>query len=187
MSEARSSAEHFGFRTCGVDVTIYEFVRILDAHLLDVGSHVVIDDFVFIDAGTGSSIGSHVHIASFASLSGGGQFDVGDFAGVATGCRLLSGSDRFDGSGLTGPTIPPRWRSVERTFVRIGRHAVLGANVVVHPGITIGDGAIVGSGSVVTRDVPEWTISIGAPAAPVRERKRELILRYEAELLAKES
>lgn len=181
------SGDRFAFRSCGEDVTVYEWVRILDPELIDVGSHVIVDDFVFIDGSGGISIGSHVHIASFASLVGGGRIVVGDFAGIAGGSRLVSGSDRFDGSGLTGPTIPDRWRSVERTQIEVGRHAVLGTNVVVHPGVTIGEGTIVGSSSLVTRDLPPWTICVGTPAEPVSERPREKMLEYERELLDHES
>ena len=32
------------------------------------GSHVVIDDFVFVDGSGGLEIGSHVHVAAYASL-----------------------------------------------------------------------------------------------------------------------
>jgi galactoside O-acetyltransferase len=176
------TADRFAFRRVGRDVTIYEWVRILEAERIDVGSHVVIDDFVFIDGSGGVSIGSHVHIASFASIVGGGEVALEDFVGIAGGSRLVSGSDRFDGSGLTGPTIPARWRSVERSHIRIGRHAVLGTNVVVHPGVTIGEGAIVGSNSLVTGDLPPWMICVGTPARPVRERPRDTILASEAEL-----
>jgi galactoside O-acetyltransferase len=124
-----------------------------------------------------------VHVASFASLTGGGRITLEDFVGISSGSRLVSGSDLFDGSGLTGPTIPERWRAVERTHIRVGRHAVLGTNVVVHPGVTVGAGAIVGSNSLVTHDLPPWTICFGTPAKPVRERPRDTILEYEQALL----
>lgn len=172
----------FPFAACGEDVTIFEWVRLLGAERTTVGSHIVIDDFVFFDGRGGATIGDHVHIAGFVSVAGAGEVVLGDFVGLAAGTRLVTGTDRFDGSGLTGPTVPARWRSVERGFVRIGRHAVLGTNVVVHPNVTIGEGAIVGSGSVVTRDLPPWQICVGTPARPVKERPRETILGFEREL-----
>jgi galactoside O-acetyltransferase len=181
------SGARFAFGACGDDVTIYEWVRIVDPERIMVGSHVVIDDFVFIDGSGGVEIGSHVHVAAYASLMGGGRIVLGDFAGISAGTRLVSGSDRFDGSGLTGPTIPDRWRSVERACINIGRHAVLGTNVVVHQNVTIGDGAIVGSNSLVLADIEPWTIAVGSPARPIRERPRELMLAWERELLEHEA
>ena len=53
----------FGFRACGDDVVIYEWVRVIDPGRITVGSHVIVDDFVFIDGGQSLTIGSHVHIA----------------------------------------------------------------------------------------------------------------------------
>jgi galactoside O-acetyltransferase len=174
----------FAFRASGDDVTIHELVRILDAELISVGSHVIVDDFVFIDGGGGVEIGSHVHIASFVSIVGGGRATIADFAGLATGARLVTGTDEFDGRGLTGPTIPDRWRAVRRDEVRVGRHAVVGANAVVLPGVTVGEGAIVGAGSVVVRDLEPWTVCVGAPAVPVKERLRDTIVAFEREVLA---
>lgn len=176
----------FGFRACGCDVRIYEWVRILDPKRISVGSYVVVDDFVFLDGGESLSIGSHVHIASYVGIIGGGTVVLEDFVGLASGTRLVSGTDIMDGSGLTGPTIPRCWRAVERGTIRIGRHAVLGTNVVVHPNVTIGEGTIVGSQSLVTKDLPPWSICVGAPARVVRPRPRETIVSYEQALLAAE-
>ena len=52
--------------------------------------------------------------------------------------------------------------------VRIKRGAWIGQNVVVCPGVTIGIGAVVGANSVVTRDIPDFAIAVGAPAKVVK-------------------
>jgi galactoside O-acetyltransferase len=179
-------ASRFALRSCGEDVTIYDWVRIIRAEHVSIGSHVIVDDFVFLDGGRGLSIGSHVHIASFCSLIGGGEITLGDFSGIAAGARIVSGTDLADGSGLIGPTIPGELRAVKRSFVNIGRHAFVGTNVVVHPGVTIGEGAVIGSNSLVTRDVAPWTVSIGTPARPIRDRRPDRILALEAQLLERE-
>src|SRR4051812_18005666 len=87
----------FGFRSCGDDVRIYEWVRVLDPERIDVGAHVIVDDFVFLDGGESLSIGSHVHIASYVGIVGGGTVVLEDFVGLATGTRLVSGTDIMDG------------------------------------------------------------------------------------------
>jgi acetyltransferase-like isoleucine patch superfamily enzyme len=175
----------FPFRACGDDVTIYELVRVLDPETIDVGNHVIVDDFVFLAGGLSTTIGSWVHIASFVSISGGGELVVDDFAGIATGTRIVTGTDLMDGSGLTGPTIPGDLRSVRRGSIHIGRHAVIGANAVVLPDVTIGEGAIVGAGAVVTKSLEPWTINVGQPARAVRDRPSAEVLAREATLRAR--
>jgi len=167
-------------------VTIYEWVRVIDPGSIAIGSHVIVDDFVFLDGGKSMTIGSHVHIASHAGIVGGGTVVLEDFAGLAPGVRLVSGTEIMDGSGLTNPTIPEPFRAVRRGTIRIGRHALLGTNVVVHPDVTIGEGTIVGSQSLVTRDLPPWSICHGIPARVVRSRPRDAIDECERRLLAAE-
>jgi galactoside O-acetyltransferase len=174
----------FAFAACGDDVTIYEWVRVLAPERIECGNHVIVDDFVFIDGKGGVRIGSYIHIAGFSSLIGGGRLELGDFCGLSAGCRIVSGTEVIDGSGLTGPPIPPPLRTIYRGYVTIGEHAFLGTNVVVHPDVTIGEGAVVGSGSLVTRDVEPWTVNVGTPARAIKERPRETVLRLAAELRA---
>lgn len=55
--------------------------------------------------------------------------------------------------------------------IRIGRGVHVGMGSIIMPGVTIGDGAIIGAGAVVTKDIPAWTIAVGAPAKVIREVK----------------
>jgi galactoside O-acetyltransferase len=165
---------------------VYELVRILDAEKVTIGSNCVIDDFVMLQGGTGLTLGDHVHVASFASVTGGGSAVVGSFCGIASGARVLTGSDLFDGSGLTGPTVPLETRAVERSQVTMEDHAVIGANSVIHPGVRIGEGAIVGSGGIVLGDIEPWTINVGVPCRPVRTRPSERILELARKLEERE-
>jgi len=171
-----------GLARVGVDVRIYELTRLTEPERIGVGDHVLVDDFVFLQGGTGLTIGSYVHIASFASVTGGGSATLGDFCGIASGARILTGSDRFDGSGLIGPTVPPEYRSVERSQTTIGAHAFVGANAVALPGVQIGEGAIVGGCSLVRENLAPWTINVGVPTRVVGERRSEVILAHAAAL-----
>lgn len=60
--------------------------------------------------------------------------------------------------------------------VRIKRGAWLGQNVVVCPGVTIGEGAAIGANSVVTHDIPEFCVAVGAPARVVKTIDRSKLL-----------
>lgn len=60
--------------------------------------------------------------------------------------------------------------------VHIGKNCWLGAGVIVLPGVTIGDNVVVGAGSVVTHDLPDNVVAVGAPCRvlrPVGEKDRK--------------
>ena len=160
----------------GRNVTIFPLAKIIDPGAITVGSNVIIDDFVFIGRHEEMIIGNHVHVASHVSITGGGRCFLADFCGLSSGTRLLTGTDDFAGAALTGPTIPAEFRCVQRGWVEVGAHAVIGANAVVLPNVRIGEGAAVGAGSVVTRDLEPWTIYAGVPARPLKSRPRDAIL-----------
>jgi len=61
--------------------------------------------------------------------------------------------------------------SSSRLITTIGDDVWIGQNVIVMPGIKIGSSAIIGAGSVVTKDLPDWAIAVGAPARIIRYRK----------------
>ena len=170
------------FMRQGVSVTIYPGARVLGRERIAIGSHVVIDDFVFIGTHAELVLGSYVHVASHASITGGGTCVIGDFSGISSGARLLTGTDDFAGAGMTGPTIPDEFRAVERGTLTIESHVVVGANAVVLPNVTIGEGAVVGAGSVVTESLAPWFVYVGAPARAVKPRRRDLILAEERAL-----
>jgi galactoside O-acetyltransferase len=164
-------------------VLIFPWVRVTQPEAITLGSDVIVDDFVFLQGGQGLEIGSFVHVASFTGITGGGRGQVGDFATLSSGVRLLTGTDVPDGSGLVNSAVPAEHRSVQRSFARVADHAFVGANAVVHAGVTVGEGAVIGSGSVVTRDVEPWTINVGSPCRPIKERPREKVLELASRLL----
>jgi phosphonate metabolism protein (transferase hexapeptide repeat family) len=72
----------------------------------------------------------------------------------------------FDGAGDEADFFA--WR--RNHYVTIGHDVWIGHGAIVLPGRTIGTGAVVGAGSVVTKDVPDYTIVVGNPARPIRQR-----------------
>lgn len=173
------------FKKIGNNAKICPLAKILNPEVISIGNNVIIDDFVFLMGGKETKIGNYVHIASFCSITGGGEFIMEDFSGLSSGCRIFTGTEDFSGSSLTNPTIPSEFRNVIRSFVIIKKHAILGANVIVHPGVTIGEGAAIGSNSLVLKDVEPWTINMGSPVRVLRKRPKEKIIEMEAKLYEK--
>lgn len=177
-----NAAYRIGFARVGADVAVWEKARIVSPERVTVGDSVIIDDFVLIMGGEETAIGSFVHIAAFSSLVGGGRLVMEDFSGLSGGVRIYTGNEDYLGGCLTNPAVPAPYRRPTRGTVRIGRHAIIGANAVVLPDVCIGEGAVVGACSLVTRDCEPWTIYAGSPAKPLRERPRDTILALEREL-----
>jgi acetyltransferase-like isoleucine patch superfamily enzyme len=90
---------------------------------------------------------------------------IGDRVAMAPRVMLVTSSDP-NWSRLAQVVEPIRGRIV------IEQDAWIGAGTIILPNVTIGEGAIVGSGSVVTRDVPPWTVTAGAPARVLRAGPR---------------
>ena len=168
----------------GYNVNIWPMAKIISPETVSIGHDVIIDDFVFLMGGKRTDIGNYVHIASFVSITGGGEFDMGDFSGLSSGVRVFTGHEDYKGSKLTNPTVPEPYRHAHRTFVKIGKHAVVGANTVILAGVTIGEGAAIGAGSVVLKDCKPWTVYAGVPAKEISKREKETILKLEKALLS---
>ena len=58
----------------------------------------------------------------------------------------------------------------------IGDNCWIGANCVITKGVTIGNGAIIGAGSIVTKDIPPYTIAVGAPARVMKNRELKSLI-----------
>lgn len=173
------------FRRQGIDVTIWPQAKVAQRENIELGSHVIIDDFAFVVGGRSTRIGDHVHIASHCSLTGGGELVLEEFSGLSSGVRIYTGNEDYKGGCLTNPTVPAPFRQAVRSFVRIGRHAIIGANAVILPGVTIGEGAAIGACSLVRRDCEPWTIYAGVPARPIGRRPGAEILAREEALRAR--
>lgn len=185
-SAAAGHAESIGFAFHGSDVVVWPLAKIVRPGAIRVGSHVIIDDFVFLDGGAGTRIGDFVHVAVGAVICGGGELEVGDFSNIASGARVYTGTDDVL-DGLVGPTIPAEFRSVARVRTKIGRHVQVLANAIVHASVTLPIGVVIAPGAVVTWKaaamMSPWTVYGGAPATRVLgHRPGDSILDDEARL-----
>ncbi len=170
-------------REAGNHAKVYRGCRLVRPELISLGEYSQIDELVHIFAGKGVTIGRHCHMAFGSSISGGGTCEIGDFASLAAGVRLITGTELAQGGGLTNPTVPPEFRSVSRSFVRIGAHALIYTNALILPGVTIGEGAVVGAGSIVHHDLNPWAIYTGNPLVKIGVRDPQPLLEKAKQLL----
>jgi len=83
---------------------------------------------------------------------------------------------------MTGSGVPFPYRVPSRSYIRIKKHAIVGAEAVILPEVTVGEGAVIGANSLVKKDCEPWTIYVGSPARAVKSRPKERILALEAQL-----
>lgn len=143
----------------------------LNPHAIRIGRNCRIDGIVKIEGGQGVIIGAHVHIASFCHLNiGGGSLIIKNHAGIASGAKIITGSNMTDGESMSASS-PADMQVVKRSQVVLEPFAFVGVGAVILPGVTIGKGAVVGAGAVVLYDVEPNAIVAGNPARFIRWRE----------------
>lgn len=159
----------------GNDVRIHNDSVIVRPELVEVGSHIAIDMWVYLS--TKATLGSYIHIAPSVSIIGGagGELIMENFSNIGSGGKIVCATDDFK-QGLISPVVPIEYRTVISEPVIFKKFATLGVNCVVLPGVTLAEGCIVGAGAVVTKDTEPWGIYAGVPAKFVGMRDKNKIL-----------
>ncbi len=122
---------------------------------------------------TGSRIGEHCSIGQNVNIAN--NVRIGDYVKIQNNVSVYEGVELED-YVFCGPSMvftnvmQPRSEFPQRgsefynkTLVK--RSASIGANATIVCGNTIGRSAFIGAGSVVTRDVPDFAMVYGNPAA----------------------
>jgi acetyltransferase-like isoleucine patch superfamily enzyme len=156
----------------GTPVRIFEPVIQLNKEAISIGQGSRIDSFCKLEGGDGLRIGCFVHIASFVHLGiGGGELVIGDYAAVASGARVITGSNQTEALSMSA-CAPKDIQIVRKSKTTISRYAVVLAGATVLPGVTLHEGAILAAGGVATKDIPAWEIWGGVPARFMSKRVR---------------
>jgi galactoside O-acetyltransferase len=163
------------FKSMGHDVMIHERVTLVGIENISIGSHVRIDPEVILLATGPLTIGCYTHIAAGAFIAARAGFEMKNFANIAHGARIYTINDDYSGEHLMGPTIPAELLHLSRGAVLMQEHAVIGAGAIVLPGVTLAEGSVVGALSLIGRSTQPWTMYVGVPAKPLKERRRDVI------------
>lgn len=167
--------KEIGFKSLGDDVFISDKAQIYNASAIQIGSHVRIDDFAILSAGTGGiNIGDYIHIGCFCGLMGSDTIQMDNFSGLSSRVFIYSSTDDYSGASLTNPMVPTDYRNVISAKVHIGKHVIIGTCATIMPGVSVGLGSAIGAYSLVDNDIPESVIAVGQPCRVIKPRKVDL-------------
>lgn len=136
-------------------------------HWVSIGTHV---EFPLQSKilGTPTEIKDGVYINGPMVIKGSGKVSIGKYSIIAENFRVISSNHRIDRADMQGKFTVPS--DISKGPVYIGNNVWCGDNVTVLSGVTIGDGAVIGAGSVVTRDIPPFSVAVGAPTKVIKFR-----------------
>jgi acetyltransferase-like isoleucine patch superfamily enzyme len=127
-------------------------------------------------------LGNRSLIESFSTINNGvGDVYIGNKSLIGIGCTVIGPviignnvilAQNIVISGLNHGyeliDIPPSDQKTITNMITVMDDVWIGANCVVTAGVTIGKHAVIGAGSIVTKDVPQYSVSVGNPAKVVK-------------------
>lgn len=180
VEELTSRYDVSRLKRVGDDVFISASVEIRRPGLVAIGKHVAIDSGFYIT--TQADIGDHIHIGPYVKVIGGkeAKLTLGNFTNIALGSSIICGSDEYGGNGLiSAPGIPEELTdTIDRRPVVFRNFANVGAHAVILPGVELAEGCVIGACALVTKSTEPWTIYMGVPARPVRQRPKDKMIEY---------
>jgi bifunctional UDP-N-acetylglucosamine pyrophosphorylase/glucosamine-1-phosphate N-acetyltransferase len=86
----------------------------------------------------------------------------------------------YVGDTTTGPevnigagTVTCNYDGEQKHHTEIGAGAFVGSDTMLVAPVRLGEGARTGAGAVVTRNVPDYTLAVGAPARSIRKLEKK--------------
>ncbi len=172
----RSGSRRAGrFASFGHNSTIcFPPAALFGEHAIHVGDDTLVGPRVSLSAGMGPGqdlvsdrivdIGNRVLIGRGSSIVAHLEIVIEDEVFFGPNVYVTDQNHGFDDLDL-----PIGRQTMPEQPVRIGWGSWLGTNSVVLPGVTIGRRVAVGAGAVVTTDLPDNSVAVGAPARVVKQ------------------
>ncbi|KAM4067171.1 maltose acetyltransferase domain-containing protein [Hirsutella rhossiliensis] len=135
---------------------------ILAGVLGHVGDDVLVETPFHVDYGCNVRVGARFY-ANF-------NLTILDSALVHIGDRVMLGPNVTISTATHEVEVASRVDNIEYARpITIGDDCWIGGQVVILPGVIIGQGCTIGAGAIVTRNIPAWSVAVGAPAKVVKK------------------
>lgn len=145
-------------------------------HYIGPGVRVSVTSPGRLSVGSGGVLQANVTLQVRGHLAIGPDAFIGEGTVIVARDEILIGRDVLIAEHVTirdqnhayGGALPTSKSGFVTAPIRIGDNVWLGAKVTVLKGVSIGNNVVVGANSVVTRDLPDNVVAVGAPARVVR-------------------
>ena len=112
------------------------------------------------------TIGSDCFIGEMNVIRGQGGVHIGNKVYTGPMVQILAVNHVF-----SNPDLPIADQGLTAKGIVIEDDVWIGAGAVIVDGVQIGTGSVIGAGAVVSHDIPPYSIAVGSPAKPMKNRK----------------
>ncbi len=137
------------------------------------GDNIRIRENVWITAGSdsvnsagGMTIGDNAYIGPFSVLNSSAGLQIGRDVTIGAHVDIVAESCSFEKTD-----VPINQQSGQGLGIVIEDDCWIGNRVTIDDGVRIGRSSVIAAGSVVSTDIPEFSVAIGAPARVIRDRR----------------
>ena len=148
----------------GKGAVIYRSVRkdLPPFHQFRLGKYSVIEDYSCLNNAVGDIIiGDYCRIGLSNTVIGPIRIDNG--VNISQNVVLIGLNHNY--RDITKNIIE---QGITTSPIHIGEHTIIGANVIVLPGVNIGKHCFIGAGCVVTKNIPDYCVTVGNPARIIK-------------------
>lgn len=142
-------------------------VDVVPFHRFELGKRSVVESFACVNNAVGDVlVGDDSRIGLHNTVIG--PVRIGNQVNLAQGV-VVSGLNH----GFADPHTPIACQKVTTAEIVIDDDVWVGANATITAGVHIGRHVVIGAGSVVTTDIPDHSLAVGAPARVVKKLNEE--------------
>jgi acetyltransferase-like isoleucine patch superfamily enzyme len=114
----------------------------------------------------GITIGRDCFLGEMTVIRGQGGVQIGNKVYTGPLVQILAVNHVF-----SDPIRPIAEQGITAEGIVIEDDVWIGAGAIILDGVRIGSGSVIGAGAVVSQDIPPYSLAVGSPAKPIRDRR----------------